>query len=601
MNWTVNGNTFSSRGLTNVVRERFNMATDRMTFEAAGRGIDQDLLFTFDQAVDVKRDGVSFFKGRAGRTPISGAPTSEGHAYEILGPWDQLERLTFMQRWMSGYWRDETWVSELRYKSRCVLGQGEDGASLSLGQVISSVIDYAISCGVLILKGTIDDGPFVPWEEVVDLSCAEVIRRMARWVPGSVGYFDYTQLAPAFNFRTISGSAPVTLSVSDLTEVSLTQVGSRSVPGVVLIYERTDSVDNQSRSTQSIDAWPITATGREIGAVVQTISLSGFSASVQRQKIYSAAIPEMTPEAVQSWFLDKHPEWAHPLISGQFNPKFHNIEITAVSRKCIWLPYELLEGSLQDWMRRYIQGSENPDSVYHKEDRQDVVQVSLNYELQDEAGKILRKVEGEEVTTTITATDCQSGTYERSTIDQVGDVVPEGLAQYLYNVLNASHYQGSVFIGSEEVSGAIGLGNRILISGGNSSWLTMSAIIQSIAENLDVGETRITVGPPSHLTPSDILELRRANRVRRSPAGSGSRVSGMSSQEAIILSSAIPKGYGAGSPGIWGKHIEKIITDVRFDSASNCLQVKTREVSVQHAEDESDWITIEGGQAEACS
>lgn len=601
MNWTINDRSFSDSGLANVVRERLNMATDRMTFEAAGRGINQAPLFNYDQEIAVKRDGIPFFKGRGGRTPITGSSTAEGHAYEILGPWDELERLPFMQRWMCGYWQGETWVSERRYKSRCILGQGDDGTALPLGQVISSVIDYAISCGVAISRGTIDDGPFVPWEEVVDLSCAEVIRRMARWVPGAVGYFDYTRVAPAFNFRTIAGSTPVTLALSDLTEVSLTQVGSRSVPGVVLIYERTDAVDNRSRSTQTIDAWPGTATGREIGAVVQTISLSGFSSSVQRQKIYSAPIPEMSPEAVQAWFLEKHPEWAHPIISGRFNPKFHNIEITGASRKCIWLPYELLEGSLQDWMRRYIQGSENPDSAYHKEDRQDVVQVTLKYELQDDDGKILRKVENEVVTTTITATDCQSGTYERSTIDQVGDVVPDGLAKYLYNVLNATHHQGAFSIVAEEVTGAVGLGNRILISGGNPAWLSMSAIVQNISEHLDSGKTRITVGPPSHLTPSDIMELRRANRVRRAPTGSGSRVSGMSSQEAIILSSAMPKGYGGGSPGTWGKHLEKIITAVRFDSSLNCLQVKTRAVSVQHAEDESDWTTIEGGQAEACS
>ena len=601
MDWKINDITFAVSGLTNVSRERFNMATDRMTFEAAGRGIDEALLFTFDQIVEVKRDGKPFFYGKAGRTPINGVPNSEGHAYEILGPWDQLERLTFMQRWKSGSWVGDSWVSEMRYKSRCVLGQSESGDAISLGEVISSVISYAMVCGVKISIGTIDNGPNIPWEEVVDLSCAEVIRRMARWVPGSVGYFDYSSTVPAFNFVSISSSKAVTLSVSDLSSVSLTQIGSRSVPAVVLIYERTDSFDGQSLSSQTIDAYPPESTGREIGAVVQTIGLSGLSGTVQRQKIYSEAVPAMTPGAIQSWFLAKHPEWEAPGMPGVFNPKFTEVEITAVSRKYGWLGWELIEGSLQDWMRASIKGVPNPDAVYAKEDQEDVITVTLDYVDNDDEGKPLRSVKGEIITTTITATDCHSGIYERTTIDQGAEEIPVGLAQYLYTVLNATHYQGSLSHVSEEVTGSIGLGNRILITGGNSAWLTMSAIVQSISERLDSGETQIKVGPPSHLTTSDILELRRANRVRKPSIGSGSRISGLSSQASILLSSASPKGHGAGSPGSWGVHLEKIITDVRFDSSSNCIQVKTREVSVQHAEDESDWTTIEGGVAEACS
>lgn len=600
MNWTINDILFADKGLSNVSRERSNMATDRMSFEAAGRGIDEPLLFAFDQPVMIKRDGTPFFSGRAGRSPVNAETNAEGHAYEILGPWDQLERLTFMQRWRSGRWVGETWTSEMHYKSRCVLGQSESGAAMTVGEVITSVIDYAATCGVSISIGSIDSGPLIPWEEALDLSCAQVIRRMARWVPGAVGYFDYTQLIPRFNFVPAASSVSVTMPVTDISRLVLTQSGSRSVPAVVLIYERTDTADGNSVSTQSIDAYPLNATGREIGAVVQTIGLSGYSTSVQRQKIYSTEIPAMVPNEIKEWFLSHHPEWEHPWISGQFDPKFRNIAITAPKRKCPWLHYELIEGSLQDWMRSSIRGVPNPDAVYHKEDSQDAVQVTLSYELHDANGKVLRKVVDEVVATTITATDCISGTYQRQTIEAVGEEIPTGLAKYLYLVLNATHYQGSMTIVVDEVSGALGLGNRILITGGNPAWSTMSAIIQTISEHLDSGTAQIQVGPPAHLTTSDIMELRRANRVRRSAAGAGSRVSGLSSQEAIILSSASPKGHGAGSPGTWGDRLEKIITDVRFDASSNSLQVKTREVVVQRAEDESDWTTIEGGQAEAC-
>ena len=67
MTWTINTQLFSALALTNVTRERYNLATDRVTFTADGRNIDLALLFAYDAPVTILRDGVPFFSGRAGR------------------------------------------------------------------------------------------------------------------------------------------------------------------------------------------------------------------------------------------------------------------------------------------------------------------------------------------------------------------------------------------------------------------------------------------------------------------------------------------------------------------------------------------------------
>jgi hypothetical protein len=615
MNWNINGTPFGDRDLSNVTLELANMATDRMTFEAPGLSILSPSVFTYDALIKVTRAGIPFFSGRCGRIPVHGDPKQEGHSYEILGPWDQLERLIFMQRWKSGSWEGEGdaahYITNWSYKSRCVLGQDEEGKSVAVGSVISSIIDYAKSCGVIIQNGGIAAGPFLPWDEVTDMSCADVIRRLARWLPDAVAYFDYSTTPPTFNFRFRASISPVTIPIGSIESVNLTAVGSRSVPSVVLLYEQSNDIDGTTMLSTVKDAYPASSTGREIGAIVQTINLPGWSSSstVQKQTIHSASIPVIgaNPSVFQEWFLNHHPEWAAPGVPGVFNNvKYRDVTIDNVTRTSS-LAYELIEGTLQDWMRKYIlnkNGSRilNPDNKYSYEDAEDNILTTLSFKVVNEDGKIMKEVKGEVITTKIHATNCPPNTYRKvsETIDP-GDKAIEGLAKSIFDNLNAPHFKGSIVIVEEEVTGTIRVGNRILISGGKPEWASMSAIVQTIQSNIDSGSTVIQVGPPSHLTTNDMIDLRRANRSRKNCIDSSSRITGINTQNSVELGSAIPKGYGASSPGTSGVPLEKVITDFRFDSATNQLQIKTREVVVDYAEPESDWTTVSGGQAEACS
>lgn len=612
MNWKINGNTFAARDLANVSLELANMATDRMTFEAPGRDITADSLFSYDQPVSITRDDKPYFCGRFGRIPVHGDDKGEGHSFEILGPWDQLERLTYMQRWKSGHWEGDVYVSDWSFKSRCVLGQDETGQSIPVGGIISSVIDYAISCGIQFQKGIIDNGPLLPWSEVLDMSCADVIRKLSRWIPDAVGYFDYGLAIPVFHFRVRSSLPSKTLSIGEnIVSETLTAVGSRSVPAVVLIYEQ--SIDSNGVTMMSTvqDVYPSTATGREIGAIVQTIALPGWSSTttVQKQHVHCHLIPDFDGNegAFLVWFLNHHPEWASPGVPGAFDAsKFRHVTINSVTRTSAYY-WELIEGTLQDWMRRYILDANgnlvsNPSNKYNFDDSEDNVLVTISYQAINADGKVMREVQNKVITTKIIATNCPPGTYKNvSSQISPGDQIQVGLARYIFDSLNARHFQGSVVIAEEEVTGIVGVGCRLLIRGGRPEWGDMSAIVQSIQSNLDNGITTIRVGPPNHLSVNDVLELRRANRGRRNCDDASARISGEITRNTVELGSAIPKGFGASSAGSWGVPLDQVITAVRFDPVSNSLQVKFRPVVVDYAETESDWTVIDGGQAEDCN
>lgn len=66
------------------------------------------------------------------------------------------------------------------------------------------------------------------------------------------------------------------------------------------------------------------------------------------------------------------------------------------------------------------------------------------------------------------------------------------------------------------------------------------------------------------------------------------------------IGSAQPKSIHDYAPGRWGTTIS-VITDVRFDPATNCLQVKRMNVVVNYSDAEGSWTDMEGGCAEDCN
>ena len=126
----------------------------------------------------------------------------------------------------------------------------------------------------------------------------------------------------------------------------------------------------------------------------------------------------------------------------------------------------------------------------------------------------------------------------------------------------------------------------------------MSAVIQSVAKQLATGSTTIQVGPPDHLIPSQVLDLRRANRSRRPAIGAGDRVAGTAvSGGSVDLGSAVPMTNTGTGRSRWGVR-QEFVTAARI--SSNAIQVKTRTAVVAFLDAESDWTTIGGGLGEAC-
>ena len=253
-------------GVTEITRLRATQSTETCTVWTDGRTFDAEPLFAHGSTVTVLRDGVPWFVGRVTGTPGSGDGNTEGFSHELSGPWWYLENLVCRQNWTL---RGGETTALL---GRLVLGQALDGTRLTSGQILTETLQYAIDSGAPLQIGVVEPDALLPLDELRDVTCAEVIRKILRWHPDCVAWFDHaTAPVPTFHCRARGSLTATTFTVGQppLAAVrAITQRLDLITPAVVLHYE-TDDGDTTDVLT---DAAPAGATGREFGALVATIS-----------------------------------------------------------------------------------------------------------------------------------------------------------------------------------------------------------------------------------------------------------------------------------------------------------------------------------------
>ena len=381
MNWLITYNgltqTFAARGLSNLRRTRVSRAQDTVSFTCPGP-YDTAELFPFGSIVEISfqpasGDNVRWFYGKVIQVPRSGSGTEENMDYILAGPWWHLDNLVYQQAWSAGRQVNpytladgesklgEETVDEILYdligiyKSRVILGQAPAGTRLNSGQVITDVINYAIAAGAPIALGTIEPDLDIPWDEQNDITCAEAIRRMLRWSPDAIAWFDYsTSPYPTFNCARRSTLASLSLPVipeeSGIQSVSALQIIPRpdiQVPAVVLKFEQVNTINDVDYESITTQKFPLSATGREFGALTATLQLAGTQATILSQQIKAKALGADV-WANDAWWRAHDPSIANDEI----------YELTFIAPHSADpgedYPNELTEGTVQDWMDKHV-------------------------------------------------------------------------------------------------------------------------------------------------------------------------------------------------------------------------------------------------------
>ena len=546
---------FSDLGLSSPKRSIRSRQPGSFLFTADGANADSNPLAPEGALCTVFSDSTPFFSGRLHKIPRKGSGHAESVHYEILDAWRDFERNVYQQQW------NVISPSDLaaEYRSECILGADINGNQLNSGQVITDIVNFAISLGAHCQLGSIQVAAPVPLDEVHDLPCSECITKMLHWTPDAVAWFDYALVPPAFNITPRFNCPAISFPfLSNIEEIEINPLPELVIPSVAIRYLQENRVNGSPAIAVIPDIYPTDATGLEFGALVSSMRLAGNSSSYQTQQVHCVTIP--TNDSLDSssgggpsddptilWWQRKVPWLA------QFSPS--RLSITGISSTVDSSQFASSGGgspppddgssdsadtgadqggtpqpadtSIGDYPNELTSGAIAPWMNYKVATTTWTASVAYNYPgtLDDEAISALpifgpgsggfsgNTSPTVQLQCKAKATNCPSGIFKGLTSYDAGEPVPIGLARQLYSSLNPLHYEGHLTVVNQDVFTS-SLGFVLNILGGRLEWQSMQALIQEIQDDLEPGRTTYRFGPPSHLTLQDLMEQLRGSRLR---------------------------------------------------------------------------------------
>lgn len=282
MSWTLsNGSeerTLVSWGIVEPVLSRQTFAADELSFVQPLADVFSAPTFPYGTTLTLKFDGEVRFIGQVRRTPSYGSVRGEHRGYLVANAWWDLERTIYQQP--RCLWDpNTTYVSYYSTNtSHVVIGQTPlGGFFVTTTAAILDVLLYAFSAQVPLVPGAILGGIEFQLQEAMNVTCAEVIKRLAALTPDAIMWADYSTGSTVFHFGRRGTLAAVSLSLSDGNQIEGFQVDVREdlVPtGVRFIYVGSmDHPTNGRRITtisEDLAGLPDVA-----GCIVATIELHG--------------------------------------------------------------------------------------------------------------------------------------------------------------------------------------------------------------------------------------------------------------------------------------------------------------------------------------
>jgi hypothetical protein len=587
MNWTLDldgdERTFAEWGFSQLQRKRVSQGTDEVTFVADARNVDAADLFTpFSDTLIIRRDrirdsgslwsgGTKWFEGIVIQIPRRGSPNEENNSYVLAGPWWYLDNLVFEKTFniLDHYTVPADPTSEKVYRqvymSHCFLNLASTAPETPLGkqttgQQITEALNWArkpfvdASATPPFQIGTITPDVDPPFDEVRDITCAEVIHKMLRFSPDAVTWFDYATSPPTFHCKRRADLAEVNLAFAAgnlITDLSINARYDLQSSYVLIRYEQNNTVDGVSWMGVAIDQYPDplpTDPRANFSALRFTVDLQGQQSSNTRARLAVQAFDTSNPQ----WWLARHP---------QYRPFGASSDYTDADPTNPIASFEIVGGTVQ----RQPSTPGDTDHAYPREliDGQIADWMGFNEQrltFTCRANIVFRNghsVRNHTVSVPARSTNATSGSFQTSQVTTQAEPIPVGLARKLYDAISVLQFEGSLTLLEEEVTGQLSIGQLFNILGSDqTAWATMKGMVQQITENVDAGTTTIEFGPPHDLGANDLVELLRINRNRLIHYSPGIAISGSATAATEVgLGTAMPINNSPSTPGFMNQSV----------------------------------------------
>lgn len=510
-------------------------------------------LLVADSAIVLVRDEdgaeVTWFSGVIRETPRTRSSRDNRIAYVAHGPWQWLERIAYLQTFKTAVVVGDPASLLTGYqRGRVVIGQDDSGLKVSLGEFLNLVLDYAIAAK----PGVMQRADFstalamtIPWDEVTDLSCAEVISRALQFVPDAVCAWDYSASPPRLNITRRAAMEAETFAVqpagsadssayAPLESIDLRERADLWKKGVYLLYLATNRANDAQWETGTADVYPTGTVASDPDTLFRTIQLAGavVNGTTLTQKIDVDPLSSYLELSGTAWLTSGDQFESLKAWWRAHAKELHGSAVTIKGfSKCTregdsmatsgQLDNELVAGAVTDWMedRHNIRSEEQTITAY----------VAFEEVRPNDATKKARHIK--KFVATVRATNATTKTYSFSSTTSVtaAEEVPTGLARAIYDAINPHQWDGSLALVESEATHGSLLGRVLNLSGSLSDWASMRAVIQTQQVDIFGGKTSFKVGPAKQLGPDDLTELYRVNRNRAPVTSYWTRSTGQSS------------------------------------------------------------------------
>ena len=577
--------------------------------------------------------GSKWFDGWRVQNVRVGSPEMEGMRYKFAGPWDFFfERLVFQKLWLTwnGVKQIADWRSQvvLGMSVNALTGAGDTVTGttttnlMSIAQQLIEIVTYCANqssyeqtvnglgwpAGAQFQSDTLttdSNGNYqlktpartnvsipdfipgyagsnndiasgtaglvlrAPLDAVNDMTCAECLRRMLRWI-GAMGspvvWFDYTQTPPMLRVNTRDDLPSITLPLQGGgvappyqngggTEAIKIQRRDDLMPSAVAFKYRISGQVNGQPYTEIyndiaavVDGTAVEGIGifgnlltpgggalssdaqtqlplqaRRFAAQIATFDFEGFSYNQASATIATAALDLSDPSsgsAALAFWVSLFPELAgagslafYHDAGGAIAPTVTDPTGAAINTGTF--ANILMDGTVAPWM--YVNNSPTSESPGQCVE----ATVSAWFTYSDNAATTGDTAVNpgsaacHQKTIKVRLTNLSSGTYQSRPEVTFGEPVPYGLPGYIFAIENIPQYQGSLTVVEQEISDICPIGHCLNLSGGLVEWASMNACVQQVVYDGTHGKTQLTFGPAQHLGNADLVERLRVNRGPR--------------------------------------------------------------------------------------
>ena len=504
-------------GIGRIAGNFASMGAESMTMEVTAEQVAAGQ-YPYRAKCALYRGTTPFFQGRIASVISNADDESEGYTVTVTGPWTDLEQLVYQQSWAIGNGSIKL--------PRVVIGMDETGERLTIGQVIRKVVEYAQENGVDIEAGAIEDGAMLWTTQKENVMCAEVIREESRWMPDCVVWIDHTQSPPRLNVTKRASMTPAMIDLNRGDVVENFRILTRQdlrPEGVRIVYETAANIDGETYRDVHVDRAGPKEFG--VGVLNAAVNLAGIDMQFQKQRIRTRRLPT-DKEEFAKWFAKKIGDETGIWQAGQVKisgykrelvpeekdedddnkePKEINKFASRVKPKRVEdLPRELVDGSIEDWMRRKVGKVRLTCWVAAQENADPKVKAMFG----SADGGMMRFDE------VVTATNAVSKIYKGISQWTPAEKAPQGVAQMVFEGLQDLQYEGSFSLVEDDVGVMPWHSMQVNFLGGSPAWETAKGAVHSWSWDIDSGVSSVSFGPNPRLGIMDVLELQRMIRNR---------------------------------------------------------------------------------------